>query len=182
MGDIGRQLRQARQEAGLSLDQISARTKIKKSLLDAIEREDFEQLPPGFFRRGFLRAYAREVCLDAEAIVQEYVAEFEPNTSPSSALALPTDRVASELPADNRRRRHLLMIAALLLAVLALWMYLKDSPDPSRMPEAGPPATDGGESGGPLDTSFQSLLAGGAAWHADGHASDADNAREGADG
>jgi cytoskeleton protein RodZ len=147
MGDIGEQLRQARHEAGLSLDQISARTKIKKSFLGAIEREDFEQLPRGVFRRGFIRAYAREVCLDAEAIVQEYMAEFEPSTSPSSALVLPADRVDSELPADNRRRRQLLMVTVLLLAVLALWMYFKDSPDLSRMPEAGPPAVEGGESG-----------------------------------
>lgn len=125
MGDIGGRLRQARQQAGLSLEQISARTKIKVSILDAIEREDFGQLPRGFFRRGFLRAYARELRLDAESIVRQYVAEFEPDTTPP-APGLPTDCVSSERPADDSWGRQL-PVAALLVAATALFLYFNDN-------------------------------------------------------
>jgi len=44
---------------GLSLSEISARTKIRTALLEAIEREDFDRLPSGLLARGLLRAYAR---------------------------------------------------------------------------------------------------------------------------
>lgn len=149
MGDIGGRLRQAREQAGLSLEQVSARTKIKKSILDAIEREDFARLPPGFFRRGFLRAYAREVHLDAESIVRQYASEFEPDTTPP-APALPPDRVSSGQPANNSWGRKL-PVAALLLAVTALFLYFNDNADVRQVPVADPSATTGSGDANPSD-------------------------------
>src|SRR5437660_667602 len=66
--NIGRQLREARERRGLSQHDVSDRTKIKPTILDAIERGDFAQLPGEPFRRGYLRAYAHEVGLDPETI------------------------------------------------------------------------------------------------------------------
>lgn len=77
-GTVGTELRQARERAQLSLEDLSARTKIRTMLLAAMERDDFERLPPGLLTRGYLRAYAREVGLDSEAVVRHYVAEHEP--------------------------------------------------------------------------------------------------------
>jgi cytoskeletal protein RodZ len=82
MGDFGERLRQARLGAGLSLREISARTKIREPLLDAIEREDFERLPAGLIGRGFLRAYAREVGLDPESVVRQFQDRFEADPIP----------------------------------------------------------------------------------------------------
>ena len=151
MGNIGGRLRQARQEAGLSLEQVSARTKIKESILDAIEREDFGQLPRGLFRRGFLRAYAREVCLDAESIVRQYATEFEPDTTPPAA-ALPTDGVSSEQPTNSSYGRKL-RVATLLLGVTALFVYfnVNDNPDVGQTPGVDPSATTGGGDANPSD-------------------------------
>jgi cytoskeletal protein RodZ len=82
MGDFGERLRQARLGAGLSLREISARTKIREPLLDAIEREDFERLPAGPAGRGFLRAYAREVGLDPESVVRQFQDQFDADPTP----------------------------------------------------------------------------------------------------
>jgi len=71
---FGDRLRQAREKIGLSLDEVAARTKIRASILDAIERADLTRLPVGFYTKAFLRAYAAEVHLDPEPIVQEYAA------------------------------------------------------------------------------------------------------------
>jgi transcriptional regulator with XRE-family HTH domain len=78
MATLGERLRQARERAGLSVDDVSARTKIQGSLLAAIERDDFDRVPGGLFVRGFLRAYAREVGLDPEALVNDYLDQIEP--------------------------------------------------------------------------------------------------------
>ncbi|HXH07271.1 MAG TPA: helix-turn-helix transcriptional regulator, partial [Vicinamibacterales bacterium] len=75
MTPLSQRLRQAREQAGLSLADLSARTKIRVSHLDAIERGAFDRLPGGIFTRGYLRAYAREVGLDPEAVVRDYLAE-----------------------------------------------------------------------------------------------------------
>jgi cytoskeletal protein RodZ len=58
---IGSEFRQAREERGLTLVEISKRTAIRVPALRAIERDDFQQLPGGVISRGFLKLYAREV-------------------------------------------------------------------------------------------------------------------------
>jgi cytoskeleton protein RodZ len=74
---IGAQLQQAREQRGLTLAAMSERTKIRVPILQAIERDDFQQLPGGIISRGFLKVYAREVGLDADAIARRFAAEFE---------------------------------------------------------------------------------------------------------
>jgi cytoskeleton protein RodZ len=77
MISFGEQLKRARETAGLSLDELSARTKIRVSLLDAIERADLARLPGAFYTKGFLRAYAAEVGIAAPPIIEGYEALFE---------------------------------------------------------------------------------------------------------
>lgn len=75
--DIGGELRRARTARHLSLAEISDRTKINSALLRAIEDNRFDRVPPGLFTRGYLRAYARELDLDPEPMVERYRAAFE---------------------------------------------------------------------------------------------------------
>jgi len=57
--DIGAELAQARERRGLSLTELSQRTKITVEALKAIERGDMAALPGGLYTRGFLRSFAR---------------------------------------------------------------------------------------------------------------------------
>ncbi len=81
MATLGERLRLARERAGLSIADIAGRTKIQVSLLEAIERDDFEHVPGGLFVRGFLRAYTKEVGLEPEAVVADYLDRYEPEPS-----------------------------------------------------------------------------------------------------
>lgn len=74
--DIGAALRDAREQRGLSLDQLSHATKISVTILRAIENNRMDKLPDGIFMRGFLRAYAREVGLNPEDTVRRYLGQF----------------------------------------------------------------------------------------------------------
>lgn len=65
-------LRAARERAGLSLDEVAARTRIKPHFLSALERGEFERLPGDFFARAFLRTYARELGLRPSEALAEY--------------------------------------------------------------------------------------------------------------
>src|SRR5436309_13733839 len=75
--DIGADLRKARTDRKLSIDEISRATKISASVLRSIENDAFDRVPRGLFTRGYLRAVAREVGLDGEEIVRRYRTEFE---------------------------------------------------------------------------------------------------------
>jgi cytoskeletal protein RodZ len=79
--DVGAALRDAREQRGLSLDQLSRATKISVMSLRAIEHNRMDTLPEGIFLRGFLRAYAREVGLNPEDTVRRYLGQFEPVTN-----------------------------------------------------------------------------------------------------
>jgi cytoskeletal protein RodZ len=67
--EVGQQLFEARQRHGLTLEDIAQSTKIPVSLLRAIECDDAARLPQGFFTRAFVRAYANEVGINADALL-----------------------------------------------------------------------------------------------------------------
>ena len=69
---VGHRLRHERELRELSIDEVSKKTRIPRAMLENLEDDRFEQLPPDVFIRGFLRAYALAVGLDADAVVAHY--------------------------------------------------------------------------------------------------------------
>jgi cytoskeletal protein RodZ len=74
LASFGEKLRKQREQRGLELDAISNTTKISPRMLRALEDEHFDQLPGGVFNKGFVRAYARQVGLDEEEAIADYLA------------------------------------------------------------------------------------------------------------
>jgi cytoskeleton protein RodZ len=68
------ELREAREAKGLTLEELAISTKINLKILKALESGDYEVLPQTYIK-GFLRIYAREVGVDATAIVNAYTAQ-----------------------------------------------------------------------------------------------------------
>jgi cytoskeleton protein RodZ len=89
--DVGATLRRARMRKGLTLEQLARATKISVPALDALENNDFDRLPATIYTRGFLRVYAREVGLDPEETVDDYLEQFE---APRFAAAAPVRELA----------------------------------------------------------------------------------------
>jgi cytoskeletal protein RodZ len=73
-GSFGDNLKREREMRGVSLDEISGATRIATRFLQAIENEQWDQLPGGVFNRGFIRAVARYLGLDEENTIAEYAA------------------------------------------------------------------------------------------------------------
>jgi transcriptional regulator with XRE-family HTH domain len=159
--EISRRLRAARERAGLSLEDISATTKIRIAALQAIERGHFERLPGDFYARAFLKAYAREVRLPPDEIVHEYdasrpVAQPQPDTSVSRpepgrnaerAKARPRPRAPHlALPSlwplilSLPRNAGVVIAFALVLLVTTL---VRNRPAGERAPEQGAVGTSG---------------------------------------
>ena len=92
MSPFGDRLRQARETKGLSLATIADATRIAVRHLSALERGDLEALPSGPFAKGYIRAYAEHVGIDAEPILQEYRSEER-----RRGLDAPEGRVIEEM-------------------------------------------------------------------------------------
>ena len=123
--DIGGDLRRARTARHLSVAEISQRTKINGSLLRAIEDNRFDRVPPGLFTRGYLRAYAREVELDPETIVEWYRAEFEAPAAPAEPASEPAweDDWQTLAMGEGRGVRQIAGLAVVLLISAAYFGF-----------------------------------------------------------
>jgi transcriptional regulator with XRE-family HTH domain len=100
LGAFGEKLRKQREQRGISLDAISTTTKISPRMLRAIEDEHFDQLPGGVFNKGFVRAYARQVGLDEEETVSDYLAALRESQVQSQAI-LPSFRNSAGVSAAD---------------------------------------------------------------------------------
>src|SRR5438552_11594286 len=123
VADIGADLRQARLARKQSIEDIARATKINPSLLRAIENDAFSRVPGGLFTRGFLRAYAREVGLDPEALVQRYRTEIEcavPEAAePEAAVASHEVDMADLAPAGESSPGKIIQLCVIVIVVAA---------------------------------------------------------------
>lgn len=129
--EIGATLRKARQELGVTLDDVEDETKIRKRYLTALEREDYADLPSEVYARGFLKTYASYLGLDGEALSLDLKNRWEAvqerrhqQPVPKREAGRQTPRSGSYNPsiggAPNRRRISIVAIIgfAILLALL----------------------------------------------------------------
>jgi hypothetical protein len=70
--DVGGALAEARSEAGLTITQVSARTRIRETIIRDIERDDYATCGGDFYARGHIRAIARVVGTDPVPLIKEY--------------------------------------------------------------------------------------------------------------
>jgi len=126
--DFGAELAQARERRGLSLTELSHRTKITVEALKAIERGDMDALPGGLYTRGFLRAFAHEVGCNPDDIVRRYREKFK-ETDPAARAMAQLDSGASvscppgqvhvkDIDAMTRRRSRTAWISGTALVLM----------------------------------------------------------------
>jgi hypothetical protein len=72
---VGR-LRRHRERHHISLDEIAGETRIKRELLDGLERNDLSGWPRGLYARAWIRAYSSAIGLDAIDTVDEFCRLF----------------------------------------------------------------------------------------------------------
>jgi hypothetical protein len=66
-------MREQRERQQVALSTIAEQTKIKVSLLEALEHDDVSRWPSGIFRRAFVRAYAHAIGLEPDIVLREFL-------------------------------------------------------------------------------------------------------------
>ncbi|ASY32496.1 MULTISPECIES: helix-turn-helix domain-containing protein [unclassified Streptomyces] len=113
---LGETLRRARAKAGLRVEDLSASTRIRVPLVQAIENDDFSQCGGTVYARGHLRALARAVGLDPEPLLARYDAEHDGAPLPTPAAPL---FEAERIRPDRRRPNWTAAMVAAIVAVVA---------------------------------------------------------------
>ena len=66
----GQALQAAREARELSVPQVADQLKLSSAAVTALEANDWDRLPAPVFVRGYIRAYARLMTLDGEALLE----------------------------------------------------------------------------------------------------------------
>ncbi len=106
---VGRALAAAREERGLSAGDVASAINLRETVVRAIERDDFSLCGGDVYARGHVRAYARQVGLDAAPLLQAYAEQHggparpgAPSSVPEAAPARPPRRPVPVAPLRGR--------------------------------------------------------------------------------
>ncbi|MGB2110045.1 MAG: helix-turn-helix domain-containing protein, partial [Marinobacter vinifirmus] len=141
---VGQQLRRAREKAGLSLAAVADQQHLRVSVIQAIESGDYSKIDTELFLKGYVRAYARQVGLDADSIIRDLDTELEPRRQEREQALQANPLVNIERRRRQKRRAAkliLVLLAAALIGFLAFtYLSTKDSALPATpQPEAEQP-------------------------------------------
>ena len=122
---FGEVLRKERERRAVTLDGISASSRISLRHLEALEADRFADLPGGVFNRGIVRSYARFCGLNEDEMLRQYLAAAQDagvaGEAATGNLALFAENVRrSRAPRPVSQGFRWLSVAGMLLAVLAL--------------------------------------------------------------
>ncbi len=120
---LGVQLRCAREARNLSLRDISDQTRISRRYLEAIEMDDYKNLPGGIFNRSFVKAFAKIVGMNAAEAVCAYDRSARAQGEPEEVA---TSRQPSRIYMEGETTRSPFVTALLsvvILAVISLGVY-----------------------------------------------------------
>jgi len=129
-GTAGQRLAAARSEWGVSVDEVAAYINLSAATIEALEADAHDKLPGLTFVKGYLRAYAKLLRLDADDIIARAgFAPERPKDIPVARVPLQRGRWRG-----NGERRRLARAAAAVIALVVLlclgWAALRYLPTP----------------------------------------------------
>ncbi|MEY9848551.1 helix-turn-helix domain-containing protein [Streptacidiphilus sp. MAP5-3] len=147
---IGQVLGTARTAADLTVDEVSARTRVRVPIVHAIEDDDFVRCGGDFYARGHIRAIAQAVGVDGDELVRRYDAAHGGN--PADAK-VPLFETAGDRRISTERRRPnwtAAMVAAIVVVIAVIGFNLASSGPKAPVAQAVTPATTASPSIGPV--------------------------------
>jgi cytoskeletal protein RodZ len=129
---VGQELAQAREKRRLSVEDVAADTRIRATIIRAIEADNFALCGGSVYARGHIRSIARVVGIDPEPLIADYDSSHESAAPPLTIASQPTDHQAVA-----RSERHgpnwaaAMVVALVVVCLAALVPVIRDHHGPS---------------------------------------------------
>ena len=121
---IGQALSAARRDAGLSIDDISAKTRLRATVIRAIEADDFSLCGGDFYARGHIRTLAGLVRLDPVPLLAEYDATIGPKDDVQATSQLyETEATGRAITRTAQKRSPHWGLAAMATTLVAIIVF-----------------------------------------------------------
>ncbi|MDQ0350687.1 cytoskeletal protein RodZ [Alkalibacillus filiformis] len=122
--ELGQRLKEAREEKGLTIEQLAESTKIQKRYLTAIEDHQWDTIPGNFYVRAFVREYADAVGLNGDELINEYANELPSGDDRTYEYMTPSRKNSKAQKASNQIFTLLPKLLVFLLIIgigFAIW-------------------------------------------------------------
>lgn len=116
--ELGKRLKEAREEKGITLEDLQNMTKIQKRYLIGIEQGNYDIIPGKFYVRAFIKQYAEAVGLQPEVIFDEYKDEIP--TVYDEELPEKLSRVQSRKNVSQHTSKFFEFIPKIIIGVFAI--------------------------------------------------------------
>lgn len=128
---IGEVLRLAREQQGLTLQDVSDALNIKRAYLEALEKDEYDAIPGAVFVKGYLRNYGNFLELDGVALAKEYkenVEERTPQPEVRTIMPMKKKKVRKE-PKKKKQRQgkwpEITIVAGIIIfLLLIIWILI----------------------------------------------------------
>ncbi len=140
-----------RERQGMSVGDVSARTRMSAKQIDALDRGDFASLPGVAFSKGAIRSYCKVLGIEPQPYLEAY-AEANPGTqSPGSDvyvanLATTMPQRGDGGPSDSGSSKRWLILGVSLMMVAILFFFANPSGtrvEPAKSPSSAPDLISG---------------------------------------
>lgn len=86
MRTVGQILKDAREDNFYTLEDVEKHTKIRQELLESLEKDDYNNLPPEIFIQGFIKNYGKFLKLDTTKLLAIFRRDYEKKKHPPQVL------------------------------------------------------------------------------------------------
>ncbi len=136
---IGATLAAGRRRAGLSVAELSQRTRIRENIIEGIEQDDYTACGGDFYARGHIRALATAIGEDPQPLIDEFDSTWKSAKEITAAEAF-----SPAMPLRTRERRRVRWTALLAVVVLAVlgfasYKFISGAGHPARTAAATSP-------------------------------------------
>lgn len=140
MSELGRQLKEARLQKGMSLDDVQEVTKIRKKYLEAIESGDYKVLPGSFYVRAFIKTYAEAVGMSPDELLEEHGNVPAPPVDTTMETVIQKRSRRPETERNPKWLPTLLMWTFPILIIVVIYIYASslNKPDSSKTTDPTP--------------------------------------------
>ncbi|WP_262848804.1 helix-turn-helix domain-containing protein [Mumia quercus] len=147
---LGDQLRTARESAGVSIDDLAERTRIRPHVIEALEADDVSACGGDFYARGHLRSLGRALGTDPEPWIARYDASYAQAPIPARAVFEAERATGAQAIRVARGGRSWLALTVVVLVLAIIWGIGQlvvgngdDTDAPASVPtEVAPPPAD----------------------------------------
>ncbi|MBI4037292.1 helix-turn-helix domain-containing protein [Candidatus Daviesbacteria bacterium] len=121
MRTVGQILKEEREAKFYSLEEVEKSTKIRHELLEALEADNYQKLPPTTFVQGFIKNYAKFLKLDPQKLLAVYRREFSDKKHPPQVM----DAFVKPIKPDKFKLTPTRILGLVIsLAILFFFVYL----------------------------------------------------------